>query len=437
MKYLIRLIYSLLLAFTASAPLLGFRMLGWISLIPFILISVFPAFYTRRLPTFRLRMAADGCELLILFLASTVTTTAVAIFTGIHQLPEHWLAWVLAALSAILAEAAVFWNGIIRVYATSVQLGIRWRVVGIVCGWIPIAHLYVLIRIILIVQKEVRFEADKIALDNARRPEQLCATRYPLLLVHGVFFRDSRHINYWGRIPAALSANGATIYYGNHQSASSVAGSATELARRIQEIVDTTGCGKVNIIAHSKGGLDCRYAIIRLGMANMVASLTTINTPHRGCLFADYLLQKCPESTKQFVARRYNGALRLIGDQNPDFLAAVTDLTSTACQRLDTDLKGAPEVYTHSVGSRLNHAMGGRFPLNFSYSLAGHFDGPNDGLVSVDSSRWGDNYTFLSVRGKRGISHADMIDLNRENIQDFDVREFYVNLVHDLKARGL
>ena len=26
----------------------------------------------------------------------------------------------------------------------------------------------------------------------------------------------------------------------------------------------------------------------------------------------------------------------------------------------------------------------------------------------------------------RGISHGDMIDLNRENIRDFDVREFYV-----------
>ena len=30
-----------------------------------------------------------------------------------------------------------------------------------------------------------------------------------------------------------------------------------------------------------------------------------------------------------------------------------------------------------------------------------------------------------------------MIDLNRENIPDFDVREFYVQLVRDLKVRGL
>ena len=38
--------------------------------------------------------------------------------------------------------------------------------------------------------------------------------------------------------------------------------------------------------------------------------------------------------------------------------------------------------------------------------------------------------------GKRGISHGDVVDLNRENIVGFDVREFYVNLVADLKNRG-
>ena len=58
-----------------------------------------------------------------------------------------------------------------------------------------------------------------------------------------------------------------------------------------------------------------------------------------------------------------------------------------------------------------------------------YFDGPNDGLVGEESFRWGQNYQFLTVSGKRGISHGDMIDLNRENIKGFDVREFYVQVV--------
>ena len=65
-----------------------------------------------------------------------------------------------------------------------------------------------------------------------------------------------------------------------------------------------------------------------------------------------------------------------------------------------------------------------------------YFDGPNDGLVGENSCQWGDNFKFLTVKGKRGISHGDVIDLNRENISEFDVREFYVQLVTDLKNKG-
>ena len=60
----------------------------------------------------------------------------------------------------------------------------------------------------------------------------------------------------------------------------------------------------------------------------------------------------------------------------------------------------------------------------------------NDGLVAENSFPWGCDYTFLTTNTKRGISHGDMIDLNRENIKGFDVREFYVQLVAGLKKMG-
>ena len=203
------------------------------------------------------------------------------------------------------------------------------------------------------------------------------------------------------------------------------------------EVLKETGASKVNVIAHSKGGLDTRYAISRLGMSQYVASLTTINTPHIGCEFADYLLDKIPEAAKQKIADGYNAALKKLGDLKPDFLAAVEDLTASACRNLNEEVVDQPNVYYQSVGSKLNVASGGRFPLNFSYELVKYFDGSNDGLVSESSFPWGEDYHFLTVDGKRGISHGDMIDLNRENIQGFDVREFYVELVHGLKEKGL
>ena len=65
-----------------------------------------------------------------------------------------------------------------------------------------------------------------------------------------------------------------------------------------------------------------------------------------------------------------------------------------------------------------------------------YFDGPNDGLVGEKSFAWGQKYEFITTAGTRGISHADMIDLNKENIPGFDVREFFVQVVADLKNRG-
>lgn len=352
---------------------------------------------------------------------------------GIVKAPVYWL---IRAGIGILAESIIFWIGIITVYVTSEQLGIRWRVLGIVCGWIPVAHLVMLHIIIKTVGEEVRMEKMRAKRNLRRKAQRICSTKYPVLMVHGVFFRDFEHFNYWGRIPAELEANGAVIYYGNHNSAAAVRDSAKELAERIHQIVIKTGCEKVNVIAHSKGGLDMRAAIALTDIAPYVASLTTINTPHRGCQFADYLLGKIPEKQQQMVANTYNAGAAKLGDINPDFLAAVYDLTSEKCSEFNNEIKDNPDIYYQSVGSKLNHPASGRFPLNFTYPLVKYFDGPNDGLVGEESFRWGQNYQFLTVSGKRGISHGDMIDLNRENIKGFDVREFYVQVVAGLKKMG-
>ena len=169
-----------------------------------------------------------------------------------------------------------------------------------------------------------------------------------------------------------------------------------------------------------------------------VASLVTINTPHRGCEFADYLLGIMPAAQQQAIARAYDTAAHALGDPAPDFISAVRDLTASGAARLNAELPPTVDgVWCASYGSKLNKASSGTFPLNLTYLIARYFDGPNDGLVGERSFAWGDSYRFLEIEGKRGISHGDMVDPNRENIPGFDVREFYVQLVGDLKARGL
>ncbi len=369
-----------------------------------------------------------------------VITTAVAIWHYVpvlyHAIRDRDASHLWEILLVAGAEFLIFWGGIIIVYTTSRQLGFKTRLLGIMLGMVPLANLTMLILILRITGKEAKTELTRCKLNRLRSSEQVCQTKYPLLLVHGVFFRDFKHFNYWGRIPEELMKNGATIYYGEHQSAASVDDSARELEQRILRIIRENGYEKLNVIAHSKGGLDMRTALAKTSVAPYVASLTTVNTPHRGCEFADYLLNKIPEAQQQAVANTYNSAAAKLGDPNPDFMAAVTDLTSSACSRRNETVRDVPGVYYQSIGSVLAKPSAGRFPLNMTYHLVNLFDGKNDGLVGEKSFPWGSDFKMLAASGKRGISHGDVIDLNRENFDGFDVREYYVQLVSDLRQKG-
>lgn len=436
MKNLIRILDGLFLAFMACSLIFLANHSLLIAYVPmsviFLAINIFPSVCNAKIKSFRNRICAEGADLLTSFLIAVTLTVifhiANLIYAGISAL---W--WISVGLS-VLELAIVFWNGIIRVYCTSVQLGITNRIIGILCGPIPILHIWALWKIIKITSKEAWFEHSKYMLNKQRAQLKICNTKYPLLMVHGVFFRDYKHINYWGRIPNELRKNGATVYFGNHQSALPVSLSGAELSQRIQNICEQTGCEKVNVIAHSKGGLDARYAVSICGADKYVASVTTISTPNRGCVFVDWLLKKVAKPVQNKIAAAYNATLRKLGE-TPDFISAVSDLTYERCAELNNQMPDAPSVFYQSVGSKLNKAVNGKFPMNMSYYFVKHFSGSNDGLVSEDSFAHGE-YKFLTAKGKRGISHADTIDMNRENIDGFDVREFYVQLVAELKNKG-
>ena len=435
--FLPTLIYSLMVAFLANSFLLIRQNPNILfAFVPvFLFVSVFSGVFLSK--TWRNKLCLHGTVLLYAFSLSLVVSLICQIRLALQTLPGDYKTLIWSLLLCVGVLSTVFWIGILCVYLFSCQLGSRLRVIGAVCGLIPIANLIALFFILKATTAECLFELRRDQINRQRKEEKVCATKYPILLVHGVFFRDNKFFNYWGRIPGELAANGARIFYGNQPSAATIADCAAILKDRISEILAQTGAEKVNIIAHSKGGLDSRYAIAKLGIGDRVASLTTINTPHRGCLFADYLLNKIPTETKDAVANTYNAALRKLGEEEPDFLAAVSNLTDSFCQTLDPEM-GVPEgILCQSVGSVMTKARSGAFPLNFCYPLVKHFSGENDGLVSEDSFAWGEKYTLLRATGKKGISHCDIIDLTRENIPGFDVREFYVDLVKDLKARGL
>ncbi len=440
MKSFIRVTIQSILLFAATilpGITAALRLSPWLYLLSgviFVVLNIIP-FPAAGLPG-KLKQERHGADLLCDFLVLLAAEIICLFIAG-----GLWLGmftgdfWFNAAM-VYISELIVFWNGIIRVYLTSSMLGIRWRIAGVLCGMIPVVNIIVLLHILRIARSELRMEEKRLENNKKRSGKDICKTRYPILLVHGVFFRDLDKFNYWGRIPAELEKNGAKLFYGEQQSALNVENSAKELCRKIEEVLQATGSEKVNIIAHSKGGLDSRYAISCLGADKYVASLTTVNTPHRGCEFAQWLLHIAPDKLRNNVADVYNASFRMMGDSSPDFLGAIKDLTAESCEVFNELAPDRDGVYYQSVGSKINKALTSVFPLNFSHLLAKYFDGPNDGLVAVSSAKWGSSFTYLESSSPDGVSHADVIDLMRHDKPDLDIREFYVGLVSDLKNKG-
>ena len=189
MKYIRRVCCGLVIFLTANIPLMKmiFPRLGGIALMLLLVfgtavINIVPAASHRRLPGKRLKICADGCELLIYFLISVSASVICLLVTLPMLFPEDKMMWLGNLACVVLVEAAVFWSGIIRVYLTSAQIGIKWRTIGLACGWIPVVHLIVLLKIIRMASDEWEFESGKIMQAQERKDEMLCRTRYPILM---------------------------------------------------------------------------------------------------------------------------------------------------------------------------------------------------------------------------------------------------------------
>lgn len=434
----LNLLYTLIAVFVENSYyLMHHHHFAWFLTVPlFILVNVLPGSFHVNTRKRRFRFCYHGAILLSISVISSLFTFIIQFILGILHIKDYKDFYISGIVFALITIAILFVHGGIYFFFCSVQLGIRWRIAGALFGMVPVLNIIVLRKTIHKVIDEVEFEIENEKRNRSRRAGKVCKTKYPLLLVHGVFFRDWKRFKYWGRIPEELEINGATVFFGEHQSALSVENSAAELAERIKEILDITGAKKVNIIAHSKGGLDSKYAIDKLGMAPYVASLTTVNTPHRGCVFAERLLDISSDGLKKTVSKTYNATMRKLGDKNPDFLAAVEDLTAKRCCELYDEIKIPEGVFTQSIGSVLYRGKEGKFPLNFLFHYVKKYDGLNDGLVGIDSFEWGSRYKFIKTEKGEGISHADVCDIWQQNREGFDVREFYVKLVSDLKRRG-
>lgn len=348
--------------------------------------------------------------------------------TGHLILPDAVFAYFFITL--------MLFNGMLRVIFTSRWLNVFKRLICFFLIPVPLFNIGIMFYLKHIAGKEFDYFVYKLDDMPKEIENRICETKYPILLVHGVGFRDARFFNYWGRIPKYLRTRGAQIFYGHQEGWATVEYNASLLHDRVMEVLKETGAEKINIIAHSKGGLDCRCMINTYDMGKYIASLTTMGTPHHGVKFADVLLAKLPPNLVGFISKRIDSIFDAYGDTNPDFNTAVRELTEEYAAKFNAATPDSPQVYYQSYASVMSSVFSDNI-LSIPYIISRAVGcKQNDGLVPEPSAHWGEYKGVIKNKRMSGVSHGDLIDLKREDFRGFDMLSKYAEIVKELKEKG-
>jgi triacylglycerol lipase len=255
--------------------------------------------------------------------------------------------------------------------------------------------------------------------------------QYPIVLVHGVIAHDRPSlIKFWGKIPEALRETGAKVFLGNTDSWGDYESNARMLKTTIDNVLRATNSEKVNIIAHSKGGLDSRYLIWKYGYGDKVASLTTVSTPHHGTELADLIYRQ-----KIVHFRIVKNALvilgKLYGDKNPDLFKVNYQLTTEYMKKFNDSVVMDDRVYYQSIYTAIENPYN-NVMFFYNYRYLQKTSGDNDGCVSEHSAQWGNN----SIKIEGGISHAESFGLVTRKIPGINIPDIYKKIVSGLSEKG-
>lgn len=245
---------------------------------------------------------------------------------------------------------------------------------------------------------------------------ELEATRYPMAFFHGYAGTDSYFgvLDYFFGIDGLLTDAGYEVQMPTSSPIAESETRADQLAEQLQAWMDETGARRMNIIAHSQGGLDARLLVSGKGWSDRVASITTIATPHRGI----------PLIAAEFLS---------VQDFSPDYMdvfnVAYPDVpgvrywswSSRSCGILE------PWCIADKDGEVVDVLLGA------SYTLLLRF-GPNDGIVPTASMIWGEHLGELSADHFDEVGQIADLSLPGD---PFRHRDFYRSEARRLSAAGL
>jgi len=307
----------------------------------------------------------------------------------------------------------------------------------------------------LLITLLLSFAASAGAKTTATSSSDYTQTRYPIVLVHGLFGFDQLFgtIDYFYGITDGLRSGGATVYEVELSQLGDDVTRGNQLIAQLENLQAVYGYSKFNLIGHSQGGLDIRYAAaVR---PDLVASVSTYGTPHTGSAVADGIATLAPAgSAQRALAVAFATALADLidtfsGGNNPqNALAALSQLSTSGTAQFNAEFPaGMPtspcgsgpavvngiRYYSSGGTSVLTNVLDPSDALLAAGSL--FFSGTgNDGLVGQCSSHWG-----TVLRDNYGWNHLDEVNqlLGLRGVFSSDPVAVYRDQANRLKGLGL
>lgn len=265
-----------------------------------------------------------------------------------------------------------------------------------------------------------------------------CETIYPIVLAHGMgaqYKIAGGIMEYWNDIPDALMDEGATVYITSVDSMNCSISKGEEFRRQLLEILAISGAEKVNIIGHSHGAVYSRYAITNLpGLADKVASHTSISGPHRGSAMAELFLAIMEGN---FIEDAFNAFFHLImGDDVTDTVKNLQCLTRDYMRNVfNPNTPNIDGIYYQSYAYKINKIAGAGIFVP-TWPILKMYEGDNDGMVSTKSAVWGDFKGVFKGARWSGVNHLSCIDMLWGVTFGFDAVGHFEEIVSDLKEAG-
>jgi triacylglycerol lipase len=287
---------------------------------------------------------------------------------------------------------------------------------------IAVLALLVLVAVVAVALRRRRaavVAAPRIESGEGVRPSERATGRgppLPIVLVHGLFGFDQigvpgMKLHYFRGVVDHLASLGCHAHAVRLPRMASV----PERAQRLADKIAALPHERVDIIAHSLGGLDARYALAHLGLAKYVRSLVTIGTPHHGTPLADFAT-----SGPLGLARKTVASLGIP-------LSALDWLSPSALERFNRDVLDTPGVrYACVVGGIRAPKPRISLAIAPAHAYLRRVVGPNDGLVPTSSQYWGE--TLAEVEA----DHFEQIGWRMTVRDNFDARAMYAFLVSRL-----